>query len=236
MKVPSRAALQSLVRQCGALSAPVVQHPRHSRALHAGEVGVAKSGLVDEPRKLIQRTLPVSWGRQLQPERRFLGIGDGDEDIGLSKHFEQDRVIGYSPEQVYDVVAAVDLYEDFVPWCQKSRVLWRTDEKMDAELEIGFKLFVERYTSHVTLKPPSLIKTTVSQSSLFDFLNNEWHFKPGPTPDSCHLFFVVDFQFKSPLYRRVANLFFNEVQAQLVGSFEERCQAVYGPSMETVMR
>lgn len=51
-------------------------------------------------------------------------------------------------------------------------------------------------------------QTTVSQSTLFDFLNNEWHFKPGPTPDSCHLFFVVDFQFKSALYRKVCTLCF----------------------------
>jgi len=199
--------------------------------------GVGKGlGLLRDEVRLMQRTFPTSLGRQVQPERGFLGIGDGDEELGLSKHFEQNRVIGYTPEQVFDVVAAVDLYEDFVPWCQKSKVLWRTDEKMDAELEIGFKLFVERYLSHVQLKPPNIIKTSVSQSSLFDFLNNEWHFKPGPTADSCHLFFVVDFRFKSPLYRRVANLFFNEVQAQLVGSFEERCQAVYGPSMETIMR
>lgn len=195
-------------------------------------------GRLPDEVKLMQRILPAAtfWGRQLQPERGFLGIGDGDEDIGVAKHFEEDRVIGYTPEQVFDVVAGVDLYEDFVPWCQKSKVLWRTDDRMDAELEIGFKLFVERYVSHVELKAPRLIKTTVSQSNLFDFLNNEWHFKPGPTPETCHLFFVVDFQFKSPLYRRVANMFFNEVQARLVGSFEERCKVVYGPSLETVMR
>lgn len=99
MKVPSRAALRSigkLVRQCGAASAPVLHHPGNSHA--AAEFAVAQggrivSGLRDEVR-LMQRTSPASWGRQLQPERGFLGIGDGDEDIGVSKHFEQDRVIG----------------------------------------------------------------------------------------------------------------------------------------------
>jgi ribosome-associated toxin RatA of RatAB toxin-antitoxin module len=47
------------------------------------------------------------------------------------------------------------------------------------------------------------MQTTVSQSNLFDHLNNEWSFKPGPTPNSCHLHFKVDFQFRSPLYRQV---------------------------------
>jgi hypothetical protein len=57
-------------------------------------------------------------------------------------------VCRYTPVQVFD----------FVPWCQKSKVLWRTDDKMDAELEIGFKLFVERYISHVELAYPKLVK------------------------------------------------------------------------------
>lgn len=187
---------------------------------------------------MLPRALPggVPWGCRAPPERGFLSAGDGDEESGLAKHFEEDRVIGHTPQQVFDVVAGVDTYADFVPWCLKSKVLCRKDNKMDAELEIGFKVFVENYISHVELKPPDLIKTTVSQSTLFDFLNNEWHFKPGPTPDSCHLFFVVDFQFKSALYRKVANIFFSEVQARLVDSFEERCKIVYGPSVEIVTR
>ncbi|KAH7277583.1 hypothetical protein KP509_39G057700 [Ceratopteris richardii] len=166
------------------------------------------------------------------PCQHFLafGDGDGDEDSGLSKRHEENRLIGYSPEQLYAVVAAVDLYEDFVPWCQKSKVLWRKGEdRLDAELEIGFKFFVERYTSHVELKRPTLIKTSVSNSKLFEYLNNVWEFSPGPEAGSCNLHFLVDFQFRSPLYRKVANMFFDEVVAQLVGSFEDRCRSVYGP-------
>jgi coenzyme Q-binding protein COQ10 len=64
----------------------------------------------------------------------------------------------YSPKQVFDVVAAVDLYEDFVPYCQRSQVLWTKGDELDAELEIGFKFFVERYISHVQLKAPHQIK------------------------------------------------------------------------------
>ena len=64
----------------------------------------------------------------------------------------------YSPEQLFSVVAAVDLYEDFVPWCQKSTILWQNESALEAELEIGFKFLVERYVSHVELKRPTLIK------------------------------------------------------------------------------
>ena len=67
----------------------------------------------------------------------------------------------YSPEQLFAVVAGVDMYQDFVPWCQRSKVLWRKGSKLDAELEIGFKFLVERYISHVHLSPPNLIKVSV---------------------------------------------------------------------------
>lgn len=108
MKAPSRAAVRSLgrvqerYRQCAALSplAPArkVSHYAGERA-HGGMVNGAPwgdGGLREEVRAM-HRALPVatSWGRQLQPQRGFLGIGDGDEDIGLAKHFEEDRVIGY---------------------------------------------------------------------------------------------------------------------------------------------
>eukprot|EP00249_Psilotum_nudum_P013875 c24561_g1_i1 orf=387-1166(-) len=169
--------------------------------------------------------------------RGFLSCGDGDEDTGLSKQYEESRVVGYSPEQIFSVVAAVDLYEDFVPWCQKSTVLRRKGaEALDAELEIGFKFFVERYISHVELKRPELVKTSSSQSSLFDYLINVWEFKPGPVPNSCDLHFFVDFRFRSPLYGRVANMFFDEVVSRLVSSFEGRCKTVYGPGSKVLER
>ncbi|EXC41989.1 hypothetical protein L484_000662 [Morus notabilis] len=52
--------------------------------------------------------------------RTFLGVGDGEEGGVLSKVYEERRVLGYSPEQLFNVVAAVDLYHDFLPWCQRS--------------------------------------------------------------------------------------------------------------------
>lgn len=166
--------------------------------------------------------------------RRFLGIGDGEEDA-LSKTYEERRVLGYSPEQLFDVVAAVDFYHGFVPWCQRSDILRHyPDGSFDAELEIGFKFLVESYVSHVELDRPRRIKTTVSQSSLFDHLINLWEFKPGPVPGSCNLYFLVDFKFQSPLYRQIASMFSKEVAAKMVGSFTERCRIIYGPEVKVL--
>lgn len=168
-------------------------------------------------------------------KRLFLGCGDGEEGGVLSKVYEERIVLGYSPEQLFDVVAAVDLYHGFVPWCQRSDIVrHHPDGSFDAELEIGFKFLVESYVSHVELKRPKLVKTTVSESSLFDHLINTWEFKPGPVPGSCDLYFLVDFKFQSPLYRQVASMFFKEVVSRLVGSFSDRCRLIYGPGVRIV--
>ncbi|PIA54063.1 hypothetical protein AQUCO_00900558v1 [Aquilegia coerulea] len=167
--------------------------------------------------------------------RGFLGCGDGEEGSVLSKTYEEKRVIGYSPEQLYAVVAAVDMYEDFLPWCQRSKIVRHNqDGSFDAELEIGFKFFVESYMSHVELNKPKSIKTTASESNLFDHLINIWEFNPGPVPGSCDLYFLVDFKFNSPIYRQVASMFFKEVVSRLVGSFSDRCRLIYGPGVQVL--
>ncbi|KAL8172094.1 hypothetical protein V2J09_023898 [Rumex salicifolius] len=162
--------------------------------------------------------------------RSFLGCGDGEEGSALSKIHEERRVMGYSPEQLFAVVAAVDLYTDFLPWCQRSDIIQRyPDGSFDAELQIGFKFLVENYVSHVVLDKPHRIKTASSQSTLFEHLINLWEFNPGPTPGTCNLYFMVDFKFHSPLYRQVASMFFKEVVSRLVTSFNDRCRLIYGP-------
>ncbi|XP_020591510.1 coenzyme Q-binding protein COQ10 homolog A, mitochondrial [Phalaenopsis equestris] len=139
--------------------------------------------------------------------RWFLGVGDGEEGDVLCRSHEERVVMGYTQEQLFNVVAAVDLYEDFLPWCQRSRIIRRNnDGSFDAELEIGFKFLVESYVSHVELRKPTYIKTTALDTGLFDHLINIWEFNPGPVPGTCDLHFLVDFKFQSPLYRQVLSV------------------------------
>ncbi|KAL0432497.1 UNVERIFIED_CONTAM: hypothetical protein Slati_2584000 [Sesamum latifolium] len=147
-------------------------------------------------------------------KRGFLGCVDGEVGNMLSKVYEERRVLG------------------FLPWCERSKIIRHNpDGTFDAELEIGFKFLAESYVSHVELSKPKSIKTTSSQSTLFDHLINAWEFNPGPIPGTCNLYFLVDFKFKSPLYRQIANMFFKEVVSRLVGSFCDRCQLIYGPAV-----
>lgn len=148
-----------------------------------------------------------------------------------SKTYSERRLVGYSPEQLYDVVSQVDQYQNFVPWCVKSIVHKKSgDNYFEAELQVGFQLFFERYTSKVSLEKPRLVRSEVSDHKLFDHLDSSWSMQPGPTPRTCWLSFNVDFAFRSPIYKHAAEVFFQEVVKQMMGAFEQRCLQLYGPS------
>jgi ribosome-associated toxin RatA of RatAB toxin-antitoxin module len=102
---------------------------------------------------------------------------------------------------------------------------------LEAELQIGFQMISERYTSHVKLQAPHTVSSTVANSALFHHLESTWQMKPGPNPNSTWLSFSVDFAFLNPLYANVAQLFFSEVVTRMMGAFEGRCKQLYGPPL-----
>ena len=86
-----------------------------------------------------------------------------------------------------------------------------SDDAMSADLEIGFKLFSERYRSNVRLERPVSVTTTSENTILFSHFDSSWHFEPGPVPNSTRLSFHVDFGFRSPLYRQAVDVVFDQV-------------------------
>lgn len=89
-------------------------------------------------------------------------------------------------------------------------------------------MHVRRYVSKVTLEPHHRIHSAVGDSTLFRYLDNHWTFAPGPRPGTAAIDFRVEFEFKSALYTHVANMFFNEVVARMMGALEGRCAELYG--------
>lgn len=145
----------------------------------------------------------------------------------MLKHFEQ-KLLPYTPEQMFALVADVDSYEEFVPWCIASRVNRRESESVFyADLVVGYKLFRERFSSKVVINEPNEIYIEYLKGPLKN-LRNRWQFIRQPD-NSCLIDFSVEFEFSNVALQALANMFFNEVVKRMVGAFEARAIALYGP-------
>ncbi|XP_029945775.1 coenzyme Q-binding protein COQ10 homolog, mitochondrial [Salarias fasciatus] len=152
--------------------------------------------------------------------------------------YNESRTMGFSPEQMYALVASVDRYQEFVPWCKKSRVRTGKNGGVLAELEIGFPPVTETYTSELSFIPNHQVRALCSDGSLFSHLETIWRFSPGAKgqTDSCKVDFYVSFEFKSLLHSQLAGLFFDEVVKQMVGAFEKRAATLYRSQQEAPLR
>ena len=141
------------------------------------------------------------------------------------------RALPYSAQQMYDLVADVASYPEFLPWCAAARIRSVTPqgdtEVMLADLVISFKVFRERFGSRVVLNPAILQIDTEYIDGPFKYLESTWNFEEtGPT--SCEVAFKVDFEFRNRILQGAAGLFFNEAMQRIVRAFEERAKALHG--------
>ncbi|MBR0661735.1 type II toxin-antitoxin system RatA family toxin [Neoroseomonas oryzicola] len=142
----------------------------------------------------------------------------------MPTHAEK-KVLRYTPEQMFDLVADVRRYPEFLPWCVGARVLSRTEGELVADLTIGFRMFRETFRSRVTLERPGHIHVTY-ENGPFRYLNNHWRFHP--LPQGCEVDFFVDFEFRSRILQMAIGVVFNEAVRLMVRAFERRAMALYG--------
>ena len=143
----------------------------------------------------------------------------------MPTHAEK-RVLPYTPEQMYDLVADIEKYPEFLPWCLAARIRKRDGNVVYADLIIGFKMIRERFTSRVTLSPPGRIDVSYTEGP-FSYLNNHWIFSPTET-GGCLIDFYVDFEFRSKMLQKIIGVLFNEAVRRMVAAFETRARQLYG--------
>lgn len=138
--------------------------------------------------------------------------------------FVEDRTFPYSAKQMYDLVADVGEYPKFLPWCIGARLYNQKENDFYADLIIGFKVFRERFTSHVMLAEDKIeidyVKGPLSH------LHNLWEFKDLEGGGSS-LHFEVDFEFKNKLFQKMVGGLFTEAVHRMVVSFEQRAEELY---------
>ncbi|MDV7341443.1 type II toxin-antitoxin system RatA family toxin [Terasakiella sp. A23] len=131
----------------------------------------------------------------------------------------------HSATQMYDLVADVASYPDFLPWCVATRVRENKDNRMIADMVIGFKMIREKYTSEVTLDPGKEVQI-VYKNGPFKYLNSHWKFDEEPD-GGCTIDFFVDFEFRSALLQKVMGAVFNEAVQLMMSAFEKRANELY---------
>ena len=149
----------------------------------------------------------------------------------MPTHAEKRRM-PYSADQMYALVADVESYSEFLPWCAASRVRSRRQtaegEILEADLVISFKVFSESFGSRVTLKPAERRIDVEYLEGPFKYLNNHWKFEPI-SESECEVDFFVDFEFRSRTLQAIIGVVFNEAMRRIVRAFEQRAAELYGP-------
>ena len=148
----------------------------------------------------------------------------------MPTHSEKRRM-PYSAAEMYALIADIESYPNFLPWCAGCRIRGRRPEGageiVDADLIISFKVFRERFGSRVTLQPEAHKIDVSYLDGPFKYLNNFWHFHPISDTE-CEVDFHVDFEFRSRTLGALIGVVFNEAMRRIVRAFEDRAEALYG--------
>lgn len=145
----------------------------------------------------------------------------------MPKHSETRR-LPYTPEQMFDLVADVRRYPEFLPWVSAMRVRKDTPEETLADMIVGFKGLRETFTSKVTKQHPETIRVEYIEGPL-KYLNNDWRFRTDGE-GGCLVDFSVDFAFKNRMFEMLAGQVFGVALRRMIGAFEERAAKLYGAS------
>ena len=148
----------------------------------------------------------------------------------MPKHAET-RILPYTARQMYDLVADVGAYPEFLPWNAAARIRSRRaiagGEELEADLVISFKVFRERFGSRVTLWPEAQKIDTEYLDGPFRYLRSGWEFRD--VPGGCEVDFHVDFEFRNAILQGIIGVVFNEAMHRIVRAFETRAATLYGP-------
>ena len=136
------------------------------------------------------------------------------------------RRLPYSCEEMFDLVADVGRYGEFLPWVVATRVKSNSETEMVADMLVGFKALREKFTSKVTKKRPHEIEVIYIDGPLKD-LDNVWTFEPTEG-GGCEIHFCVDFQFKNMMFEALAGQYFDRAFRKMVAAFETRAEQLYG--------
>jgi coenzyme Q-binding protein COQ10 len=136
----------------------------------------------------------------------------------------QTRIVPYTADLMYRVVADVERYPEFLPWVVALRVLSRDGDTLLAEMVVRYGALRERYTSAVILNPAARRIDVTQTRGPFRTLENHWRFTPKGA--SCEIGFSIAFEFRSRLLAKAASGAFEKVMLKMADAFVARAEAL----------
>lgn len=143
----------------------------------------------------------------------------------MPSHNER-RELPYSAAQMYNLIADVQKYPEFLPWVSAIRVRKDEDTEMLADMIVGFKSIKETFSSRVVKSPYSSIVVDYLDGPM-RHLHNRWSFIDTPS-GGCIIEFNVDFSFRNPVFEALAGQFFESALRKMTGAFIARADTLYG--------
>jgi coenzyme Q-binding protein COQ10 len=147
--------------------------------------------------------------------------------------FRVERRVRHNAIAMFDLVADVERYPEFVPLCKGLKVRSRSSEgegreTLVADMTVGYKLIRETFTSRVTLDRPNLKVRVEYIDGPFSRLENVWTFKDEPDGEGSRVSFFIDYEFKSRTLGALMGSMFDAAFRKFASAFEQRADAVYG--------
>jgi coenzyme Q-binding protein COQ10 len=148
--------------------------------------------------------------------------------------FRTSHVVNHTPEQMFDLVADVESYPQFVPLCQSLRVRRRFPtaeggETVLAEMEVGYKAIRERFTSRVTLDRAERRIDVEYVDGPFSHLENIWRFADAGD-GKCRIEFYIAYEFRSRMLATLMGSMFDAAFRKFASAFETRADQIFRPA------
>ena len=140
--------------------------------------------------------------------------------------FSTQKSFPYSAEQLFELVADVKAYPEFIPGILQTRLEPLSPHLFKARVRFGNSLFQDEYLCRVELTPFESI-TIQGVEGPFTHLNSQWTFVPGPQGGETEVKFSVDFEFKNKFLQHFGTPVFNQLTQRMMNAFEERARVIY---------
>lgn len=142
----------------------------------------------------------------------------------MPRFFHEDT-LPYSDEKLYNLVADIESYPEFVPWCSDAKIIEKSRDIIIADLFVDFKAITGKYTSKVKLDFDNKEISVEAVKGLFEYLNQSWKFIQND--NNTKIEFAIDFKVKNPFLNKVLGLVFDQACTKMIKAFKNHADRLY---------